>query len=391
MSEGTFEDKDERPPWQAPEPMIVVPRLQPRIVQRLHEIGEFNGRFARLVELSPDSLQQLKRVATIESAGSSTRIEGAMLSDAEVERVLDGMSVSPFRSRDEAEVKGYGEVLTRIFDAHDQIQLTENWIKQLHQILLAHSDKDSRHTGDYKSVGNDVAEVYDDGRPPRILFRTASPANTRFWMPRLLEETRAALADPENPKLVVIADFVMWFLAIHPFQDGNGRLSRAITTLLMLKHGYDYVPYASMEKVIEDNKAAYYRTLRTSQLKAPTDSADYLEWLEFFMGAVLAQQQNLQARLDVMRQASQLPELQKKIFGLLEVHGVLSTPDIARRLQVPERTVRYHLRQMTEGRVVEQEGTARKTRRYRLPFRQVRGVGRSLTGESPPLNQAHSR
>jgi Fic family protein len=163
----------------------------------------------------------------------------------------------------------------------------------------------------------------------------------------------------------------MWFLAIHPFQDGNGRLSRAITTLLMLKHGYGYVPYASMEKVIEDNKAAYYRTLRASQLKAPINPSDYVEWLEFFMGAVLAQQQNLQARLDVMRQASQLPEVQKKIFGLLEVHGVLSTPEMARRLQVPERTVRYHLRQMTEGRVVEQEGTARKTRRYRLPLRMV--------------------
>jgi Fic family protein len=371
MSEEAFEDKQERLPWQAPEPMIIVPGLQPRIVQRLHEIGEFNGRFARLVELSPDSLQQLKRVATIESAGSSTRIEGAMLSDAEVEKVLDGISVNPFRSRDEAEVKGYGELLTKIFDAHDQIQLTENWIKQLHQILLAHSEKDSRHRGDYKSVGNDVAEVYDDGRPPRILFRTASPANTRFWMPRLLEETRAALADPENPKLVVIADFVMWFLAIHPFQDGNGRLSRAITTLLMLKHGYGYVPYASMEKVIEDNKANYYRSLRASQLKGPSDPSEYREWLDFFTGAVLAQQQNLQARLDVMRQASQLPEIQKKIFGLLEVHGVLSTPDIARRLQVPERTVRYHLRQMSEGRVVEQEGTARKTRRYRLPLRQV--------------------
>lgn len=120
-----------------------------------------------------------------------------------------------------------------------------------------------------------------------------------------------------------------------------------------------------------DNKAAYYRSLRASQLKAPSDPSDYREWLDFFTGAVLAQQHNPPARLDVMRQASQLPELQKKIFGLLEVHGVLSTPDIARRLQVPERTIRYHLRQMTEGRVVEQEGTARKTRRYRLPFRQV--------------------
>jgi Fic family protein len=216
-----------------------------------------------------------------------------------------------------------------------------------------------------------------------------SPACVRAWSPvrrrasqvcpdgsnsvplGLLEETRAALADPENPKLVVIADFVMWFLAIHPFQDGNGRLSRAITTLLMLKHGYGFVPYASMEKVIDDNKAAYYRSLRASQLKAPSDPSDYLEWLDFFVGAVLAQQQNLQARLDVVRLASQLPELQKKIFGLLEVHGVVSTPDIARQLQVPERTVRYHLRQMTEAGVVEHEGTARKTRRYRLPFRQV--------------------
>src|SRR5579859_826063 len=139
----------------------------------------------------------------------------------------------------------------------------------------------------------------------------------------------------------------------------------------MLKHGYIYVPDASMEKVIEDNKANYYRSLRASQLRAPSDPSEYREWLDFFTGAVLAQQQNLQARLDVMRQASQLPEIQKKIFGLLEVHGVLSTPDIARRLEVPERTVRYHLRQMTEGKVVEPEGTARKTRRYRLPLRQI--------------------
>ena len=371
MSDEAFVDKQEMVAWQAPDPMIVVPRLEPRIVQRLHEVGEFNGRFARLLELSPDSLQQLKRVATIESAGSSTRIEGAMLSDIEVEKVLDGLSVNPFRSRDEAEVKGYGELLTTIFDANDQIQLTENWIKQLHQILLTHSEKDSRHRGDYKSAGNDLAEVYDDGRPPRILFRTASPVNTRFWMPRLLDETEAALANPENPRLVVIADFVMWFLAIHPFQDGNGRLSRAITTLLMLKHGYRYVLYGSMEKVIEGNKPSYYRSLRASQLRAPLDPSNYGEWLDFFVGAVLAQQQNLQARLDVMRQASQLPELQKKIFGLLEVHGVLSTPDIARRLEVPERTIRYHLRQMTDDKVIEQEGTARKTRRYRLPFQQV--------------------
>lgn len=368
-----FEDKRERPPWIAPDPMIVVPSLEPASVQVLNEIAEFKGQFARLAELSPDSLKELKRVATIESIGASTRIEGAELSDHEVEQVLEGISLNPFRSRDESEVRGYGELLTTIFDSYDQIELTENHLKQLHQILLRHSEKDTRHRGEYKTVGNDVGEVYSDGRPTRILFRTAPPFNTRIWMPRLLEETRAALDDARTPKLVVVANFVLWFLAIHPFKDGNGRLSRAVTTLLMLKLGYAYVPYASMEKVIEDNKADYYRYLRAAQLRAPEQPGDYRDWLDFFLGAVRAQQQNLEARMSAIRSASRLPPLDQKIFGLLEIHGALSSSQLSQRLDTPGRTVRYHLKRMVQQGLINDAGGERKNRVYVLESRAVQG------------------
>lgn len=191
-------DMVEPSPWSAPDPMIAVPELRGPSVSRLTRLAEFKGRFAKLAEIGPEELRQLRRVATIESVGSSTRIEGAQVNDDEVADILGGMSIDSFRARDEGEVRGYGEVLNQIFESYDDLELTENHIRQLHSILLKHSQKDERHRGNYKNLPNHVEARLPDGSS-RVVFRTASPFDTIQWMARLLGETRSALENAQVP------------------------------------------------------------------------------------------------------------------------------------------------------------------------------------------------
>lgn len=317
-----------------------------------HPLDRFAGRWSKLRDLAPDKLGELRRVATIESVGSSTRIEGAALSDREVAAVLGGLTVDSFRARDEEEVRGYGEVLESIFAAYDRMKLTESTVKSLHHALLRHSRKDARHRGDYKTAPNHVEAAYPDGRRV-VVFRTAPPAQTRWWMARLMDELAAAWRSERWHPLVLVADFVLWFLTIHPFQDGNGRLSRALTTMLLLKAGYDYVPYSSMERVIEDNKAAYYAALRTSQVNVVRDAVAYREWLEFFLRCLRTQQDTLAATLQTALEQSRLVPVQERILDAIRARGPQTSTALAEALGISQRTARYHLHRLTEsGRLV---------------------------------------
>ncbi|MGI9089918.1 MAG: Fic family protein [Gemmatimonadaceae bacterium] len=282
------------------------------LVRLIAELDEFKGRWRRLKEIRAEQLAALRHVATIESTASSTRIEGAELSDDQVARVLGGRHVDAFRARDEEEVRGYGELLELMYESHEHLPLTENHIKQLHAVLLKHAGKDERHRGDYKKISDDVVASYPDGHT-EVMFRTATPFDTPRLMARLVEETSAALNDASLHPIVVIARFVVQFLAIHPFQDGNGRLSRALTTLLLLRSGYEYSPYASLERIIEENKLRYYAALRESQLAMRDDPTAFGVWLLFFVGALQAQKRSLEAKLDVERSMLQLSSLQEQI------------------------------------------------------------------------------
>jgi len=172
------------------------------------------------------------------SIGSSTRIEGSKLTDREVERLLSNLEIRKFSSRDEQEVAGYAEVMETVFLAWSDIPITENHIKQLHRDLLRCSDKDERHRGEYKTLRNDVGAFDPDGKMIGIVFETATPFDT----PRRMQELVAWLKEARELKrihpLLIVAVFVVVFLEIHPFQDGNGRLSRVLTTLLLLQAGY---------------------------------------------------------------------------------------------------------------------------------------------------------
>lgn len=343
-------------------PEDFFPRLSPiqigETTRLLGEIDEFKGHWRRVRELNADRLSELRRITTIESAGSSTRIEGAELSDAEVAQVLQGLSIDSFRSRDEAEVKGYRDLLEMIYGSFSEITLTENHIKQLHSVLLRHTERDERHRGEYKTVDNHVEATHPDGRK-EILFHTESPLGTPLRMASLVSATKDAFVAAQVHPLVIIARFIVDFLAIHAFQDGNGRLSRGLTTLLMLRNGYDYVPYSSLERVVEENKTRYYISLRTSQLAMLTEPAAFGDWLVFFLQALRTQKRSLETKVDVERSMLQLSDSQQRIMDEVETKGRMTASEIGERIKIPGRTIRYHLDSLIRQGLLEAHGQKR--------------------------------
>ncbi|MEX2283199.1 MAG: Fic family protein [Gemmatimonadota bacterium] len=327
----------------------------------LGRIDEFKGYWRKLKEIRAERLSELRKVTTIESTGSSTRIEGAELSDAEVAKVLEGISLDSFRARDESEVRGYAELLQTIFDNHGELPLRERFIKQLHGILLKYSEADAWHRGEYKKTPNHVEAKHPDGRV-EVVFQTAAPFDTPQMMQDLVEATNTAIAAGESHPVVVIARFIVDFLAIHPFQDGNGRLARALTTLLLLQSEYEYMPYASLERIIEENKAAYYAALRASQLAMRADPQEFGEWLLFLL-----------ARLDVERSMLQLSSVQEGILVLLDQHGKVSAAFLSETLGIPDRTIRYHLDILIHRGLVATQGE-RRGRRYVRGSTQASGI-----------------
>ena len=326
------------------------------------ELDEFKGHWRRISEINHERLTRLRQVTTIESTASSTRIEGVEMSDDDVSRVLEGLTSDSFRARDESEVLGYGELHSLIYESHADLTLNENHIKQLHSVLLKHSSKDERHRGEYKTFPNNVEARHPDGHN-EVIFVTASPFDTPRLMAQLVENTNAAFEADELHSLTIIGAFVVNFLAIHPFQDGNGRLSRALTNLLLLRAGYEYVPYASLERVIEDNKAAYYAALRTSQLAMKHDPRDFGVWLKFFLHALKTQKKQLESKLDIEGSMLRLSETQQKILDLVRQRGRITSVDIAATLETPYRSVRYHLDTLVRRKLINSHGE-RKGRYY---------------------------
>jgi len=330
------------------------------------EIDEFKGRWQALGQLAPDRLSALKKIATIESIGSSTRIEGVKLTDQEIERLLSGIQVFSFRSRDEQEVAGYAELMEMIFSSWKEIALTENHIKQLHGILLKYSDKDERHRGNYKTLPNHVEAFDESGKSLGVIFQTASPFDTPRMMEALTAWTNKELNAGEYHPLLVIATFVVRFLAIHPFQDGNGRLSRAITTLLLMRSGYSYVPYSSMERVIEDNKDGYYLSLRRGQSTLDADEAKLYEWVEFFLECMVTQKNALQKKVEREKIIAALPPLSDQIVQIAREHGRVTVSSAEKITSANRNTIKFHLRKLVESGHLKQRGTGRGTW-YEIP------------------------
>jgi Fic family protein len=309
--------------------------ITPEVLALIAEIDEFKGAWRALGTLAPARLSALRRVATIESIGSSTRIEGSKLSDAEVEGFLSRLDLKTFASRDEQEVAGYAQVMETLFAHFDAIDLTENHIIQLHSDLLAFSDKDERHRGAYEA-------------PQR--------------MAELIAWTRSALIDKSLHPLLVIAVFTVVFLEIHPFHDGNGRLSRALTTLLLLRSGYAYVPFSSLESVIETSKEGYYLALRQTQKTIRSTEPNWQPWIVYFLRALQQQKRRLEKKIERERTVmGALPELSLQIIDAIKERGRITIGEIVSLTGANRNTVKKHLASLVEARHISQQGVGKGT------------------------------
>lgn len=335
-------------------------QITPEVLSLIARIDEFKGAWRALGTLAPDRLSALRRVATIESIGSSTRIEGSKLSDREVEKLLSNLEIKSFETRDEQEVAGYAELMDLVFSAWQDIPFNENHVKQLHQTLLRHSEKDQRHRGQYKTHSNSVAAFDENGTQIGIVFETASPFDT----PRLMAELVAWVTQERDKAhlhpLLIISIFVVVFLEIHPFQDGNGRLSRVLTTLLLMQASYAYVPYSSLESVIEVNKEAYYLALRQTQGTIRTETPNWQPWLTFFLRSLAEQVRRLEKKVEREKIVlATLPELSLQIVEFAREHGRVTIGDAIQLTGVSRNTLKQHFRNLVERGHLSQHGGGR--------------------------------
>lgn len=336
--------------------------ITPEILGLIAGIDEFKGAWRSLGALAPERLLALRRVATIESIGSSTRIEGSRLSDRDVEQLLSNLRIQSFQTRDEQEVAGYAEVMEMVFSSWQDIALTENHVRQLHRDLLIHSDKDAWHRGTYKTSTNSVVAFDERGGSLGVVFATATPFDTPRLMRELIDWFHDARGAGSLHPLLLIAIWVVVFLEIHPFQDGNGRLSRVLTTLLLLQAGYAYAPYSSLESVIEQNKEAYYLALRQTQGSIRSDAPDWQPWLLFFLRALSQQVRRLQHKVERERLVlARLPALSLQIVEFAREHGRVTMAQALRLTGSNRNTLKQHLRSLVEQEHLVQHGGGRGT------------------------------
>ena len=337
-------------------------KLPAQIFLKLAQIDELKGQWTAGANLNPKLLGRLKRSVLITSTGASTRIEGARLTDEDVENLMQGIAIQKFADRDKQEVQGYYELLQTIFDTWKYIRFGENTIKHLHQELLKYVDKDQHHRGKYKTADNKVEMVDSQGRRIGVIFDTTPAYLTPKQMQELVEWTKRGLENKKSHPLIIVGNFLVEFLNIHPFKDGNGRLSRILTNLLLLQAGYLYMPYVSHEKLIEDQKPQYYLALRKSQKTAKLGSADLTPWLEFFLNIILTQSKEAVNLMSGEHIEDILSNKQIAVWQHLQNVDEASPQRIAKSTNIAYATVRQTLSKLLNLKKIERIGLGRSTR-----------------------------
>lgn len=336
--------------------------LPENIWSLINNIDLLKGQWIGGAQLNPHALGRLKRSVLVTSTGASTRIEGAKLSDEDVENLMRGLSMQKFADRDKQEVQGYYELLENVFNSWKHIPFSENTIKHFHKELLKYVKKDELHRGEYKKKENKVMMVDGTGKTIGTLFDTTPAYLTLKEMQELVEWTKEELALQKIHPLLVIGNFLVEFLAVHPFEDGNGRLSRVLTNLLMLQAGYAYTPYVSHEKLVEDNKAEYYVALRKSQKTLKTESVSIIPWLEFFLNIILDQSRSAIALLSKESVERILSPKQLIVWQYLQQTQEATPGEITKATKVARPTVSQAVDVLLRLKKIERIGQGRTTR-----------------------------
>ncbi len=339
--------------------------LPTSIWQKIAQIDELKGRWAGSIKLSPQTLGRLRKSVLVTSTGASTRIEGARLSDEDIEKLMRGISIQQFSTRDTQEAQSYYELLTNVFASWKRLRFSESLIKHFHQELLKYVEKDIHHRGEYKRHENKVHMVDEAGQSVGILFDTTPAFLTSKEMQELVAWARQAYSAQEHHPLLITANFIVQFLQIHPFQDGNGRLSRILTNLLLLKAGYAYMPYVSHEKIIEDNKPDYYLALRQSQKTFNTGDESVLPWSNFFLDVVYQQSKMALELLSAENIENLLSPRQFQVWQYLLQVREAAPKELSENLAIPRPTINQVLNKLISLKRVERLGLGRGTR-YRV-------------------------
>lgn len=335
------------------------------IIREIAFIDSFKGKWTGLEVNESKLLRELKQIATIASIGSSTRIEGSTLTNKEVEALLSNLSMSQLKERDEQEVFGYYEVLELILASHAQIELTKNNIHHLHKALLQASSKDEYHRGNYKSITNKVVAKYPGGSE-KVIFNTTEPARVENEMKDALTWTNDNLAADNYHPLIVISTFVYEFLSIHPYQDGNGRLSRLLTTLLLLRSGYDFMNYASMETEIEKRKESYDRVLMECQKNRYSDKENIAHWIVYFLEMLHEAIDILESRFEEIKNTkSYLTDRQKRILEYIRINEPVKMSEISIHLETENiHSLRKDVLYLKNENILKQVGKGKGTVYY---------------------------
>ena len=339
--------------------------LPANILTLIASIDELKGRWTAGANLHPQILGRLKQSVLITSTGASTRIEGAKLSDSDVEDLMRGISMQKFKDRDIQEVKGYFELLKNVFDSWQSIKLNEGTIKHFHQEILKYVEKDSFHRGQYKVTENKVQMVDAKGNIVGTIFDTTPVYLTPIEMRELVEWTIEAIKEQKYHPLLIVGNFVVEFLKIHPFRDGNGRLSRILTNLLMLQAGYLYIPYISHEKLVEEKKQEYYVALRKTQMTFKSEQPDITPWMTFFLNIILDQSKQAVGLLSDDNLESTLSQKQLIVLEYMQEVKEATPGDIAEKTKVVRATVNQILEKLIGIKKIERIGMGRSTR-YRI-------------------------
>ena len=341
-------------------------RLSSEVLSKIAKIDEIKGRWIGGLQINPQTLGRLKRSVLVTSTGASTRIEGVKLTDKEIEKLMQGVTTKKFMDRDSQEVQGYYELLHNVFDSWKSIKFNESTVKHFHNQLLKYVGKDQRHRGDYKKTENAVEMFDQDGKSIGIVFEPTKAFLAPKEMQELMDWAAQALEQKKHHPLLIIGNFLVEFLKIHPFQDGNGRVSRILTNLLLLKEGYAFMPYVSHEKLVEDNKNNYYLTLVKSQKTFGKKTEDIFPWLNFFLDILLKQSEMAIKLFESEDVEKLLSPKQLEVWNYLQKVPEASPLEICRDTKIVRPTVLQALNRLVTLKKIERIGMGRGTRYRKL-------------------------
>jgi Fic family protein len=325
-----------------------------KLINLISEIDRFDANWTAIERREGQSLKELKSIATVRSVGASNRIEGNRMSDEEVDVLLQKIDNTKLTDRDSQEVVGYFEVLDLISASYENISVTESHIKSLHNSLMKYSAEDEWHKGNYKLHSNAVEASFPDGTRQIIFQTTEAGFATEDAIRALLNWYNS---ETEVHTLIKVASFVYDFLSVHPFQDGNGRLSRLISTLLLLKNGYKWIQYVSFEHEIENRKNEYYQVLRSCQAQRPNE--DVTVWIQFFLNCLSNIQSQLQSKLQKSGMETKLSPKEKSIYSIIQNRPNIQSGKIAEKLAIPAPTVKRILLELLNKGLIEKQGSGR--------------------------------